>query len=256
MKSFCEEVEVVPSPSKTLSFSMILRLLRSIISADPYTIWRHYSSAYLKRMHELLKSNKFDLIHCDIMPLAYTIRNIRAIPCTLTDHDVCYVKALRISRQSRNIPLKLFLYFESLKLRNLERKIFERVNIGITVSEQDKSLLKKLCPKGNFIVIENGVDTSEFKPSNSGPEPNNLLWIGGFGYAPNREAMYYFHEKIYPLIKKEIPAVKLSIVGGGITKRLKNIICHILHYIIVTVAYYLYLRPCLFTQRNPVSPRP
>jgi glycosyltransferase involved in cell wall biosynthesis len=193
------------------------------VSSDPYTVWRHYSPAYVKRVKGLIKERKFDLIHCDILPLANTIRNLKTIPCTLTDHDVSYLKALRISKQSRNVFLKLFLYIESLKLKNFERRIFGQIYRGITVSEIDKKILSELCPTGNFTVIENGVDTDAFKPAESEILSNTLLWVGGFGYSPNREAIYYFLEEIYPLIKRVMTNVKLNIIGGDVTGKLINI---------------------------------
>ncbi len=223
LRGFCNDVEVFASPSKKFSFPMVLRLLRSLFSIDPYTIWRHYSPPYLKRIQKLVKMMKFDLIHCDILPLSYTVQNINTIPRTITNHDVCYLKALRMSKQSHNLPLKLFLYFESQKLKMFESKIFEQMDMGLTVSEVDKNLLTELCPEGNFVVVENGVDTNKFKPLLTDIEPNTLLWVGGFGYSPNKEAIYFFLENIYPLIKKDVSDVKLNLVGGGITEKLNNI---------------------------------
>jgi glycosyltransferase involved in cell wall biosynthesis len=222
----CSHVEVFAAPPKKISFPMVIRLLRSLISRYPYTIWRHYSPAFVKRIQELLKTKKFDLIHCDILPLAYTILTIRDTPCTLTDHDVCYLKALRMSKQSRNLLLKLFLYFESQKLKWFESKIFEQVSMGLAVSEVDKDRLNEICPKGKFAVIENGVDTDEFKPLIDVIEPKTLLWVGGFEYSPNREAVHYFLDRIYPLIKKEIADVQLNLVGGSVTKKIKSISSH------------------------------
>lgn len=224
-ESFCKYVEVLPSPPKKISIFMVLRILRSLISQDPYTIWRHYSRPFMKRIQELANNRKFDLIHCDILPLAYTLRNIKGIPCTLTDHDVSYLKALRISEQARGLSLKLFLQHESRKLKKFESKIFEQVHVGITVSSLDKAILLDLCPKANVMVIENGVDINHFTPSKT-MDQRSLVWVGGFGYAPNREAIHYFLERIYPLIKKEVPEVMLNLIGNGVTEKIKNFSSH------------------------------
>ena len=223
LRNFCKYVELLPAPSKILSYAMLIRLLRSLISKNPYTIWRHYSYSYLKRIHELTSDIKFDLIHCDILPLAYTIKDIKDIPCTITDHDVSYLKALRMAENSNNILLKLFLYMEAYKLKRLESRVFEKVEVGIVVSEVDKNRLKKLCPKGNFEVIENGVDTDEFKPDYMNSEADTLSWVGGFGHFPNREGIYFFLEKIYPLIKNKISNVKLYLVGGDVPNKLRRL---------------------------------
>lgn len=222
LKSFCKEVEMHPTPPKNFSLPMLLRLVCSLFSVAPYTIWRHYSRTYLERIHELNRIEKFDLIHCDILPLAYTIRGFNNTSATLTDHDVSYLKALRMAENS-SILLKLFLYLEAYKLKKLESKVFEEVDIGIVVSELDKERLRGLCPRGKFEVIENGVGTDEFKPDYKNNEVNTLSWVGGFDHYPNREGIYYFLESIYPLIKENINDVKLYLVGGGVTDKLRKI---------------------------------
>lgn len=222
LEIFCKKVEIYPAPPKKLCFSMLSRLFRSLISRDPYTIWRHYSTPYLKRIRELTQEVEFDIVHCDILPIAYTVRDLRNIPCTLTDHDVCYLKDYRMARHNPNLVAKLFLYFESFKLKRFESNIFQRVDLGITVSEIDKKILKALCPDAKLEVIENGVDTDTFNPGSEKIDDNTLLWVGGFGYYPNSEAVFYFLEKIYPLVKKECPDVQLKIVGGSVPDRLKK----------------------------------
>ena len=200
LKGFCKNVEMIQAPYKKIGFSMIVRLLLSLFSFKPYTIWRHYSKVFLKRVRQVVKITKFDLIHCDILPLSYAIENIKQIPCVITDHDVSYLKALRMATNTHNIFLKLFLFLESLKLKGLERNVFKHVKVGILVSATDKQYLKRLCPEGNFQVLENGVDTDKFYPFHDRIEDNTLLWIGGFEYHPNEEAIYFFLDKIYPLI--------------------------------------------------------
>ena len=220
LESFCKNVEMLPAPSKRIGFSMLWRLLVSLFSLDPYTIWRHYSKLYVKRIQEVRKKFEFDLIHCDILPISYVARNIKDQVFTLTDHDVSYLKSFRIARNSHNIFLKLFLYLETVKLKRLESNIFKNISLGITVSELDKKHLKKLCPKAIFEVIENGVDTNMFHPSVGKIQECMLVWLGGFSHQPNKEAVYHFIDNIYPLIKKHIKNVELHLIGGDVTQRL------------------------------------
>jgi len=222
LEDLCNSVEMLPAPSKKLGFSMIIRLLCSLISVQPYTIWRHYSRKYLERVHKLIKIKKFDLIHCDILPLSYTVRKLSQIPCVITDHDVSYLKTLRMAKNSRNIFMKLFLFLEALKMKRLESNIFRHVHMGIAVSHTDKQHLKRLCPEAKFEVIENGVNTDEFCPDFYKIEDKMLLWIGGFGHYPNEEAIFYFLDKIYPLIKKEVSGIKINLIGNNVTNRLRR----------------------------------
>jgi glycosyltransferase involved in cell wall biosynthesis len=223
LKNFCHEVEFFPAPAKKLGIPMLARLLRSLFSREPYTIWRHYSKVFLKRVDELILSKGFDLVHCDILPLAYTIRKSSGIFRSITDHDVSYLKCLRMGQQASNILLRLFCYVESWKLKKLESEVFKEVDLGIVVSELDKKTLKELCPEGRFVVTENGVDVTEFKPDHHQGFGDRLIWVGGFDHYPNRQAVYHFLECIYPKIKDKLPEIQFDVVGGSVPPKLQRI---------------------------------
>jgi glycosyltransferase involved in cell wall biosynthesis len=223
LKGFCKEVDMLPGPPKTLCLGMIARLLRSLLSKDPYTVWRHYSRPYSNRVRTLLNTTPFDVVHCDILPLAYCIRRLHGPLRTLTDHDVSWLKAKRLAAQARNPVRKLFLYLEALKLRRLESAIFSKLNLGIAVSELDRQHLERLCPEGRFVVVENGVDVRAFVPGPNTVEPDTLIWVGGFNHYPNCEAVQYFLENIFPRIRQEKAGTKLYVVGGGIPEWLKEL---------------------------------
>jgi len=223
LTSFCEEVELFPAPPKRLSFAMIARLLLSLFSTDPYTIWRHYSKPYADRVRAWLDAASFDIVHCDILPLAYCVRDLDGPLRSLTDHDVSYLKARRLAAQARNPLLKLFLYLESLKLKRLESTIFENLDLGIAVSELDRRHLERLCPLGRFAVVENGVDVRAFVPDPGALEPDALVWVGGFRQRANCDAVRFFAEDIYPLVKRQRGGTKFYIVGDGVPGWLRTL---------------------------------
>lgn len=222
LKKLCQTVEFYPSPSKKISTSMIIRLLGSFFSTQPYTIWRHYSKQFLSRVEELIQKESFDIIHCDILPMAYTISKATSVFRSLTNHDVSYLKCLRMARDTSNSLLKMFCYFEAYKLKKFESIIFDKVDLGIVVSEVDKLELQKICPDGKFEVIENGVDADKFNSDHKNIEPNTLLWLGGFAHYSNKQGVYWFLEKIYPIIKEEKKEIKFQLVGGRVTDKLRH----------------------------------
>jgi polysaccharide biosynthesis protein PslH len=154
--------------------------------------------------------------------LAYCVRGLRGPFRTLTDHDVSYVKARRLAAQARNPALKLFYYLEALKLKQLESRVFSELDLGIAVSEPDRQHLERLCPKGRFVVVENGVDVRAFVPDQNLVEPNALVWVGGFHHSPNCEAVRFFLDEIYPRIKQEKAEIMFYVVGSGVPDWLRR----------------------------------
>jgi polysaccharide biosynthesis protein PslH len=221
IKQWCARVELFPIPPKTLNVSMVARLLRSLVSMDPYTIWRHRSDLFLERVEGLTKGGRFDLVHCDILPVAYAIRNLEGIYRAFTDHDVSFLKAHRMAETSQNPLLKLLHRLEAIKLKQLEAQIFQEVDLGVAVSHIDRNILSRLCPKANVCVVENGVDVGEFEPSQGQEREGSLVWVGGFDNYPNQEGMYFFFDKVYSLIKCGVPQVQIDVIGGGVTPTLR-----------------------------------
>lgn len=224
LENLCEKVELFRIPPKKVSAEMLAGFLRSLFSPDPYTVWRHYSRAFSYRVTELINTAKFDLVHCDMLSLVYAVRNQHGIIRTITDHDVSYLKCLRMANGYTNPLFRALLYLESRKLRKLEGEVFKQVDFSVAVSNTDKEHLQTLCPTATFEVIENGVDTNAFMPGTVRTDENSLLWVGGFDQYPNREGIFFFLDSIYPLIKKVVRSVRLIILGSNENSKLRKIV--------------------------------
>lgn len=87
-------------------------------------------------------------------------------------------------------------------------------------SPRDKEILDAEVPAVPKFVVPNGVDTSYFTPTEQPHEPYSMVFTGMMGYVPNYDGMLYFLDKIFPLIQKEIPQVKIYVVGDRPPKEL------------------------------------
>ena len=223
IKKYCKTVDVYPCPAKYLSREMIGKVIRSVFSKYPYTVWRHYSKGLKNRALFLQRKENFDIVHCDVLPMIYSIENLKQhAPITLTDHDVSYLKCISISRQINNPLIKYFMVLESLKLKMLEKNLHEYADAIVTVSESDKILLRELSGKGNFIVIENGVDPETFFMKNVNDNEKRIVWLGGFSHIANVKAVHYFLDEIYPKIKEKVKNVRFDIIGENPTLNIIN----------------------------------
>src|SRR5436305_177133 len=66
-------------------------------------------------------------------------------------------------------------------------------------------------------VVRTGVDTEYFLPSASQPSEPHLVFTGSMDWLPNEDAMKYFCQDVFPLIREQEPHVSLSIVGRAPT---------------------------------------
>src|SRR5690606_26142242 len=92
-----------------------------------------------------------------------------------------------------------------------ERMQCQRFALNILVSEEDAKRFTQLVPESSFTVVPNGVDTSEFTPASSAE--NGLVFVGGYGWYPNRDGMEFFVEHVLPLIRRDFADVPVTWIG-------------------------------------------
>ena len=98
-----------------------------------------------------------------------------------------------------------------------EKNLYKRVNAFCACSEADRQKLFALN-HGRLpgFKIPNGVDT-EAKAFDENPLKHShmeILFCGSLDYFPNEEGLFWFYDYVFPLIKKAIPEVVLTLVGG------------------------------------------
>jgi glycosyltransferase involved in cell wall biosynthesis len=63
-------------------------------------------------------------------------------------------------------------------------------------------------------TINTGVDLEYFRPPKEPCADARIIFVGAFQHSPNVDAMLYFCKEILPIIRREIPALELLIVGS------------------------------------------
>jgi glycosyltransferase involved in cell wall biosynthesis len=102
-----------------------------------------------------------------------------------------------------------------------ETSLYKRVDAFCGCSDADREKLFALN-QGRLpgFTIPNGVDT-DAKPFDENPMKHSqkeILFCGSLDYYPNEEGLIWFYDQVFPLIKKAIPEVVLTLVGAS-TKR-------------------------------------
>jgi polysaccharide biosynthesis protein PslH len=118
---------------------------------------------------------------------------------------------------------RLVGFEESLKFRSYEGKIANRANAVIFCSRVDLECVRRLAPAARYDLVPNGVNRQEFfskQPYEE--EPNTIIFTGNFAYRPNRHAVYFFLQDIFPAVRQQIQAARFLIVGSGASRYLKS----------------------------------
>lgn len=198
------------------------QVIKNIFFYFPFKSLRE-SFAFSKNFVEILKKkiseNKYDIIwfnHERTFQYSFYIKKGKKL---IDLHDVTSERHKKMFFGTKNLFLKLIHFYEYFRIKNLERKILKNMDGIIVTSKKEKTKLKK---KNKVYEVPFCLDIEPQK-SETKNEGKNILFIGDMNYYPNKDALFYFVRKIYPIIKKDIKNVKLLIVGPSIDKKIKKL---------------------------------
>jgi glycosyltransferase involved in cell wall biosynthesis len=99
--------------------------------------------------------------------------------------------------------------------RRVERWVLERFDAVAVVTEDDARLLRQAAPgpsAARLVVAPNGVDVERYRPAPLPPEPS-IVMTGTYVYEPNVDGAVWFCDEVLPLVRAEVPAATLALVG-------------------------------------------
>jgi len=171
-----------------------------------------------------LKMRRFDFIYMAFWHIAeYFIDLIReAVPDTPVIIDSVDIHYLREIRQAKLVN-KPDLLREAERNKTRELALYSKSDCVLTVTENDADILGKDLHNKAIFVVPDAHDAHVTK--NTFEERRDLLFVGNFNHNPNEDAVFYFIEEIFPLIKAKIPGIKFYIVGNNPTEKIKQAAC-------------------------------
>lgn len=204
IEKYCKKASTV------LITNPLMRGLISVISARPSS----FNYFYSRKMKELVDGIKCDLIFIYSSQMAmYVINRKEKKIADLVDADS---DKWRMYSKMKTHLYRPFYFLEYLKVKRWEKKIANKFDKIIVASEVEKKLLSSKA-----IVMPNGAEIPRIKKTKK--ENNSIIFSGAMDYDANIDAAEWFHNKILPLIKKEIKNIKFVIAGMNPTKKLKKL---------------------------------
>lgn len=196
-------------------FKKSLATLGPILGDSPYSTAIYHSAQMEKRATELTDSGDFDIVHVDTMGLGTELIHKRQCRIVLNHHNVeSEMMKLRAER-SQNAILKRYFRREAATLRDAEQKNCILADQNIVVSDADSLLLKSIVSDCNTTVIPNCVDETFFSNEKSFDERRGAMFAGGTNWYPNKDAILYMINSIWPKLIVNEPKIQLTLVGIG-----------------------------------------
>lgn len=215
LQPFCKHIEIIKLSKYKIYFNLIFGLLFSKL---PFQIIYFYSKSAKRRINKLISAQRFDHIYAQLIRTSEYIKDIKDTPKTLD-----YMDALSrgMERRVEKSPfyLRPLVKLEALRLKRYEHFIFSYFTNSTIISDQDRALIVN-ANNDQINIIPNGVQHDFFKAEKV-EKKYDLIFTGNMSYEPNVLSVEYLAKEIIPLIKKDLPQVKLAIAGACPANRVK-----------------------------------
>jgi glycosyltransferase involved in cell wall biosynthesis len=214
LAGICESVRVCDIPANRSRVLWAAIAAVSVVTRQPYDANWLWSPRMRSVIAELRALHRFDLVHLDTVGLYQYAAVFPQTPIVLNHHNV--ESAMMRSRAGIEDCALRRWYFErqARKLAALERVAATRARVNLVVSDTDAERLQVVAPGCRSHTVTNGVDVRYFRANpNATPAPRSLVFIGGMTWYPNRDAMRFFAQEIWPGLLRVSAEWRATIVG-------------------------------------------
>ena len=227
LKKYCDKIETVDisaSSSKRITYYAV-NYVKRIVSGDLRNILDYMFLREMQiKINEILKREKFDVIFVDSYLMLGYVSDVN-LPKVLeiwTVPQVHYEAYKKLEKKLHKRLLRLWHYFEARKYE----KYYANFDICITPSEEERDILTSYLRDLEISVIPFGINVGSTNKAFIKDFPEDfpsLIFIGNMGSLFNQRSILYFYDKIYPLIKKAFPEIKLYIVGRDPSEKIMRL---------------------------------
>ncbi|MGC9326349.1 MAG: glycosyltransferase family 4 protein [Candidatus Hinthialibacter sp.] len=184
------------------------------VSAQPLRASWCHSSEFRAALEKTLERHRFDFVHIDRMRMGQYAPYI-PIPKLVDFTDSLTLYLERSLTHRRKLAQRLVDAWELRTIPRFERWLLPQIDASLVCSEVDAAEFKKWHPSHQFHVIENAVDSEQFKPKSHKPNhKTRCILTGTLFYFANVDSVLYYHDEILPLLREIYPDLETHVIGA------------------------------------------
>ncbi len=219
LRHYCADTCILPLNKTTAK----IRSLRAFASGDPLNLPYYYDRAMANWTDSVLRRIEPAVGFAFSSQMAQYLLRPEPRPARIVV-DYCDVDSDKWAQYAKTKfwPMNWVYGRESRTLLEFDRRVCRAVDSGTFVADPEVALFERLAPEaaGKIFAIGNGIDTEYFSPDHDFPSPFDpggpvLLFTGAMDYWPNIDAVRWFADEIFPLVRKVVADARFFIVGSS-----------------------------------------
>ena len=122
-----------------------------------------------------------------------------------------------------SFPMRQVYRREARTLLEFERRIANSFSENVLCTPLEQKIFQERIPGAPSMVLRNGVDLKYYRPAEMEPWSGHIVFTGMMNYYPNVDGCRFFVNEVYPLVRKEFPRAKFTIVGASPTPEVRKL---------------------------------
>lgn len=190
-----------------------VRLGMNLFSSLPYSVASHNSRELRQALVDLAARESVDLWHCEWTPYAEALRCLPGVRKLVMAHNVESLIWQRYYETTSNWLKRWYIGRQWRKFERFEREALGAADNTVAVSADDAALFRDRFGVRNVAVVDNGVDTSFFRPVGEQRRAYQMLFLGSLEWRPNLDAVEQLLTQVFPEVQSRQPAATCVLVG-------------------------------------------
>src|SRR5579864_8341268 len=210
LESFTQQV-VVLHPSA--SYPKRLRQLVNVVTGKSNILYEQGTRETQSALDSLFDRDRYDAV---VFEGAVTggYRVPKQVKVIADQHNIEFEFLQRTYQHQQDWLRKWYYYREFRLIKPVEIRLCQQADAIAVTSDRERLLLKSMLPYSLIETVPNGVDIAYFHGEHSEQEvEGRIVFTGAMDYSPNVEAVLYFAQECWPLIRERIPHATWQIVG-------------------------------------------
>ncbi|OQO98565.1 hypothetical protein B1689_16255 [Geobacillus sp. 44C] len=212
--SLCEEVVIIP-------INNFYRFLNAIINLlVPWFISFRSSRKVYKKIKEINKKYTKVIFWLEYEQMIQYVKNNKSVHnyWIVVCHDIISQMFERKRENAKGIK-KVIFDIEYRRLKKWEKQYLQMVDEVIVLSQKDALLLSDYNVKSVTVGFPQIPDSKDANDLQLSPNPS-IIFFGAMNRIENEDAVLWFLEKIYPLIRNELGDIDFTVVGAHPSSKL------------------------------------
>lgn len=197
----------------------------NLLDSKPLSLHRYHDPDFIRALTELRQKNNYDLAHFYGFNMGQFGRLVPDLPKIFTPIDCTTLFYQRLAGQKAYPAIwRLYYAYQAGRMKNYERQMGREFDVNYVFSEEDRAAFSKLSPGAKVDVVPFGINVPEqIADLSLGLDGPALIFSGNMSVKANIESALYFYDRVFPLIRREIPAVNLILAGSNPDQSLKRL---------------------------------